>query len=251
MLSVSAVWIRAIQRASRYHRSLRLMIGKVPFRARHSNTRSRAVEAPLVVTARLSDGNVDDVTFVGGDDVIKDFKIGEDALTIDVPGLQLADNDVSSGADFVAMIEAATLVELSVQANRSILEAYICEHSEGAADLVLVVRDAEGLAAHSVKLVGLASEIGVAALEDAGAIVERDNADTPGHDHCDGPMVSMDMADQNTSDHDGHDHVIPDVIEDITAFLMAMGEGSRIEIHAADASKESRTQLSQNAFAGD
>ncbi|MEL6236099.1 MAG: right-handed parallel beta-helix repeat-containing protein, partial [Pseudomonadota bacterium] len=41
------------------------------------------------------------------------------------------------------------------------------------------------------------------------------------------------------------------VIEDNNAFLMAMGEGSRIEIHAADAAKESWTQLTQNAIAGD
>ncbi|MEO1476674.1 MAG: right-handed parallel beta-helix repeat-containing protein, partial [Pseudomonadota bacterium] len=197
----------------------------------------------------LSDGNTDKVHFVGGDDVIKDFTIGEDALTIDVPGLQLAVDDVSTNADFVAMIEAATLVEANGQAAGSTLEAYVCEHPEDAADLVLVVRSAEGQAEHSVKLIGLASEIGIEALEAAGAIVEPHDAETSEHDHSDGPVAAMDMA--AMADHDGHDEMIPDVIEDDNAFLMAMGEGSRIEIHAADASKESWTQLSQSAFAGD
>ncbi|MEM9844972.1 MAG: G8 domain-containing protein, partial [Pseudomonadota bacterium] len=40
------------------------------------------------------------------------------------------------------------------------------------------------------------------------------------------------------------------VISDNNAYLMAMGAGSRIEIHAADASKESWTELSQTADAG-
>ena len=39
-------------------------------------------------------------------------------------------------------------------------------------------------------------------------------------------------------------------IENNNAFLMAMGEGSRIEIHAADAEKESWTQLETTATAG-
>ncbi len=39
-------------------------------------------------------------------------------------------------------------------------------------------------------------------------------------------------------------------IEDNNAFLMAMGEGSRIEIHAADAAKDSWTQLDTTAAAG-
>ncbi len=42
-----------------------------------------------------------------------------------------------------------------------------------------------------------------------------------------------------------------DVIEDNNAFLMAMGEGSRIEIHAADASKDGWTQLDRTAEKGD
>ncbi|MEM7545226.1 MAG: G8 domain-containing protein [Pseudomonadota bacterium] len=41
------------------------------------------------------------------------------------------------------------------------------------------------------------------------------------------------------------------VIEDNNAFLMAMGEGSRIEIHAADAAKDSWTQINATAGAGD
>lgn len=41
------------------------------------------------------------------------------------------------------------------------------------------------------------------------------------------------------------------VIENNNAFLMAMGAGSRIEIHAADRSKESWTQLEMTASAGD
>ncbi|MEM1264452.1 MAG: SdrD B-like domain-containing protein [Pseudomonadota bacterium] len=49
---------------------------------------------------------------------------------------------------------------------------------------------------------------------------------------------------------ENHDHDVL-VIEDNNAFLMAMGEGSRIEIHAADAAKDSWAQLSQNAHAGD
>lgn len=40
-------------------------------------------------------------------------------------------------------------------------------------------------------------------------------------------------------------------IEDNNAFLMAMGEGSRIEIHAVDAEKESWTQINQTASSGD
>ncbi|MBX2856822.1 MAG: cadherin-like domain-containing protein [Rhodobacteraceae bacterium] len=40
-------------------------------------------------------------------------------------------------------------------------------------------------------------------------------------------------------------------IEDNNAFLMAMGEGSRIEIHAADAAKESWSQLNRTAQQGD
>ena len=40
------------------------------------------------------------------------------------------------------------------------------------------------------------------------------------------------------------------MIRDNNAFLMAMGEGSRIEIHAADAAKESWTQLSQTVKKG-
>ena len=56
-------------------------------------------------------------------------------------------------------------------------------------------------------------------------------------------------ADVNTGNDHGSDG--PMSIEDNNAFLMAMGAGSRIEIHAADASKESWTQLSENAYAGD
>jgi len=41
------------------------------------------------------------------------------------------------------------------------------------------------------------------------------------------------------------------VITDNNAFLMAMGDGSRIEIHAADAAKDSWTQISQTAQSGD
>jgi len=41
------------------------------------------------------------------------------------------------------------------------------------------------------------------------------------------------------------------VITDNNAFLMAMGEGSRIEIHAADADKESWTQIDETANEGD
>ncbi|MBX2855504.1 MAG: CHRD domain-containing protein [Rhodobacteraceae bacterium] len=40
------------------------------------------------------------------------------------------------------------------------------------------------------------------------------------------------------------------IIENNNAFLMAMGEGSRIEIHAADASKQSWTQINQTAAVG-
>ncbi|MEL6522026.1 MAG: hypothetical protein AAFQ66_13745, partial [Pseudomonadota bacterium] len=40
------------------------------------------------------------------------------------------------------------------------------------------------------------------------------------------------------------------VIENNNAYLMAMGEGSRIEIHAADREKESWTQLETTAEAG-
>ncbi|MEO1308248.1 MAG: G8 domain-containing protein, partial [Pseudomonadota bacterium] len=40
------------------------------------------------------------------------------------------------------------------------------------------------------------------------------------------------------------------VIENNNAFLMAMGEGSRIEIHGADAAKESWTNLAESAAAG-
>ncbi len=40
------------------------------------------------------------------------------------------------------------------------------------------------------------------------------------------------------------------VVEDNNAYLMAMGEGSRIEIHAADVQKESWTQLEETAVAG-
>ncbi|MEM8596019.1 MAG: G8 domain-containing protein, partial [Pseudomonadota bacterium] len=46
----------------------------------------------------------------------------------------------------------------------------------------------------------------------------------------------------------GHSH---HVIENNNAFLMAMGDGASIEIHADDASKESWTQLSVTAEAGD
>ena len=41
------------------------------------------------------------------------------------------------------------------------------------------------------------------------------------------------------------------VVTDNNAFLMAMGEGSRIEIHAADADKNSWTQINETAEAGD
>ena len=49
-----------------------------------------------------------------------------------------------------------------------------------------------------------------------------------------------------------HDHAVTDdlVIENNNAFLMAMGEGSRIEIHAADREKESWTNLETTAEAG-
>jgi len=40
------------------------------------------------------------------------------------------------------------------------------------------------------------------------------------------------------------------VITDNNAYLMAMGEGSRVEIHAVDREKESWTQLETNASAG-
>ena len=40
------------------------------------------------------------------------------------------------------------------------------------------------------------------------------------------------------------------LIEDNNAFLMARGEGSRIEIHAADAAKDSWTQIDTTAEAG-
>ena len=40
------------------------------------------------------------------------------------------------------------------------------------------------------------------------------------------------------------------VISDNNAYLMAMSEGSRIEIHAADREKESWTELSETAEAG-
>ena len=40
------------------------------------------------------------------------------------------------------------------------------------------------------------------------------------------------------------------IISDNNAYLMAMGEGSRIEIHAADVEKESWTQLESTAEAG-
>ncbi|MEO9652249.1 MAG: G8 domain-containing protein [Roseobacter sp.] len=49
----------------------------------------------------------------------------------------------------------------------------------------------------------------------------------------------------------GHAHDSADfVIENNNAFLMAMGEGSRIEIHAADAAKDSWTNLALTAEAG-
>ncbi|MEM1278394.1 MAG: right-handed parallel beta-helix repeat-containing protein, partial [Pseudomonadota bacterium] len=177
----------------------------------------------------LSDGNTDDVTFVGGDDVIKDFTLGEDVLTLDLPGLNLPDPDVSTAAEFIAMVEAAVQVALETPEGAAPFEAYICAHDTGPSDLVLVMRDDQGVAQHSVKLIGLASEIGLQALQDAGAEVDAHDAGEPGHSHGDGPLV----------------------IEDNNAFLMAMGEGSRIEIHAADADKESWTQISQNAEAGD
>lgn len=41
------------------------------------------------------------------------------------------------------------------------------------------------------------------------------------------------------------------VIKNNNAFLMAMGDGSRLEIHAADAAKDSWTQLKKTAQAGD
>lgn len=41
------------------------------------------------------------------------------------------------------------------------------------------------------------------------------------------------------------------IINDNNAFLMAIGEGSRIEIHAADADKDSWTQINAAAQAGD
>ncbi|MEM1073408.1 MAG: G8 domain-containing protein [Pseudomonadota bacterium] len=64
--------------------------------------------------------------------------------------------------------------------------------------------------------------------------------------HADPATAMSDMS--PTHSMNGHDELI---IEDNNAFLMAMGEGSRLEIHAADASKESWTQLSENAYAGD
>ncbi|MEM1277146.1 MAG: G8 domain-containing protein, partial [Pseudomonadota bacterium] len=173
----------------------------------------------------LSDGNTDDVTFVGGDDVIKDFTLGEDVLTLDLPGLNLPDPDVSTAAEFIAMVEAAAQVALETPEGAAPFEAYICTHDTGPSDLVLVMRDDQGVAQHSVKLIGLASEIGFQALQDAGAEVDAHDAGEPGHSHGDGPLV----------------------IEDNNAFLMAMGEGSRIEIHAADADKESFTALATQA----
>lgn len=49
--------------------------------------------------------------------------------------------------------------------------------------------------------------------------------------------------------HGGHDSA-DFVIENNNAFLMAMGDGSRIEIHAADAVKDSWTNLARTAEAG-
>ncbi|MEM9044724.1 MAG: G8 domain-containing protein [Pseudomonadota bacterium] len=175
----------------------------------------------------LSDGNSDEVTFAGGDDVIVDFTLGEDALTIDIPGLELANSEVSTAPDFLALVAAAAQVDVDGSQGAPTVEAYICEHADAGADLILIVRNEAGEAEHSVKLVGLADEIGAEALEEAGAIVEEHDASE--HDHGDGPMV----------------------IENNNAFLMAMGEGSRIEIHAVDAAKESWTQLTETAMAGD
>ena len=56
------------------------------------------------------------------------------------------------------------------------------------------------------------------------------------------------MDDSNTT-HSMHD-MEDIVIQDNNAFLMAMGSGSRIEIHAADSEKESWTELSEDAEAG-
>lgn len=51
---------------------------------------------------------------------------------------------------------------------------------------------------------------------------------------------------------EAHDHSVDEdmVIANNNAYLMAMGEGSRIEIHAADAEKESWTNLEMTAEAG-
>ncbi|MDW3221303.1 MAG: G8 domain-containing protein [Paracoccaceae bacterium] len=51
-------------------------------------------------------------------------------------------------------------------------------------------------------------------------------------------------------DDGGHGGHTQDIIKDNNAFLMAMGEGSRIEIHAADAAKDSWTTLARTAEAG-
>ncbi|MEM9045369.1 MAG: SdrD B-like domain-containing protein [Pseudomonadota bacterium] len=174
----------------------------------------------------LSDGNRDEVEFAGGDDVIQDFSLGEDALTVTLPGLDWVEQDISTAEDFIGLVGAASFVEFGGSSATSTVEAYICEHGEEPADLVLVVRNAEGVAQHSVKLIGLADEIGVEELQAAGATVESHQEGEAGHDHSDeGPMI----------------------IEDNNAFLMAMGEGSRIEIHAADADKMSFTTLATQA----
>ncbi|MEM9357978.1 MAG: G8 domain-containing protein [Pseudomonadota bacterium] len=80
-------------------------------------------------------------------------------------------------------------------------------------------------------------------------VADRFETDTAIRDTGSAPGPALDMA-MGDMDDPGHDMTGDMVIEDNNAFLMAMGEGSRIEIHAADASKESWTQLSENAFAG-
>ncbi|MEO1601609.1 MAG: hypothetical protein AAFU49_14300 [Pseudomonadota bacterium] len=178
----------------------------------------------------LSNGNVDVLSFLGGNDVVQGFAPGEDMLSFDVAGLSLRPENqtVSTAADILALVEAS--------ATNPQIDAYICGDG-GEADLVFVVRGHDGVEQHSLKLIGVAGIVGVAALVEAGAIVE-DHSEAESHGQARGSG--------------SHDHSSSNlVIENDNAFLMAMGEGSRIEIHAADASKESWTQLSQNAFAGD
>ncbi|MEM8789544.1 MAG: G8 domain-containing protein, partial [Pseudomonadota bacterium] len=60
----------------------------------------------------------------------------------------------------------------------------------------------------------------------------------------------MDEMDGDAAGMDTMDAMAAPTIENNNAFLMAMGSGSRIEIHAADAAKDSWTQLDATADAG-